>query len=66
MYDWGPYVSVAERLANARAAMRKRAAAGHPVDPIRIEGRTIARTPWGKAWCDNMESYSDFSNRLPR
>ncbi|MGO9919635.1 MAG: SWIM zinc finger family protein, partial [Isosphaeraceae bacterium] len=23
-------------------------------------------TFWGKAWCENLESYSDFSNRLPR
>jgi uncharacterized Zn finger protein len=31
-----------------------------------IEGRTIAKTFWGKAWCDNLEAYSDFANRLPR
>ncbi len=31
-----------------------------------IEGRTIANTFWGKAWCENLERYSDFSNRLPR
>ncbi len=31
-----------------------------------IPGRTIARTFWGKAWCDNLERYSDFSNRLAR
>jgi uncharacterized Zn finger protein len=33
---------------------------------VTIEGRTIARTFWGKAWCDHLESYSDFANRLPR
>src|SRR5271169_5552488 len=27
---------------------------------------TIARTFWGKAWCENLERYSDFENRLPR
>ena len=31
-----------------------------------IEGRAIATTFWGKAWCDNLESYRDFENRLPR
>jgi uncharacterized Zn finger protein len=31
-----------------------------------IEGRTIANTFWGKAWCENLERYSDFRNRLPR
>jgi len=39
---------------------------GQAVAPIVIEGRTIARTFWGKAWCENLESYSDFENRLPR
>jgi len=39
---------------------------GHPVAPVTIEGRTIARTFWGKAWCENLESYHDYENRLPR
>ena len=34
--------------------------------PVTIEGRTIARSFWGKAWCDNLERYSDYANRLPR
>ena len=39
---------------------------GHPVSPVVIEGRTIVKTFWGKAWCENLERYSDFENRLPR
>ena len=31
-----------------------------------IEGRTIAKSFWGKSWCSNLERYSDFANRLPR
>ena len=27
---------------------------------------TTTATFWGKAWCDNLESYSDYANRLPR
>lgn len=27
---------------------------------------SLASSFWGRAWCDNLESYSDFSNRLPR
>jgi uncharacterized Zn finger protein len=46
--------------------MAKLTKKGHPVSPVVIEGRTIARTFWGKAWCDNLERYSDFENRLPR
>jgi uncharacterized Zn finger protein len=33
---------------------------------VTIEGRTIARNFWGKAWCGNLERYSDFASRLPR
>ncbi|MFL5194317.1 MAG: SWIM zinc finger family protein, partial [Microvirga sp.] len=45
------------------AKLRKK---GYPVSPVRIEGRTIAGTFWGKAWCENLESYRDYENRLPR
>ena len=65
-YGWRPYVSVAERRRKAARQMQKLKKKGHPVSPVVIEGRTIARTFWGKAWCDNLERYSDFSNRLPR
>ena len=34
--------------------------------PIRIEGRLIARSFWGKRWCAHLESFSDYANRLPR
>jgi uncharacterized Zn finger protein len=36
------------------------------VAPIVIEGNKITRTFWGKAWCENLERYSDYENRLPR
>ena len=65
-YGWSPYVPVAERRRKAAKAMEKLAKKGHPVSPVLIEGRTIARTFWGKAWCENLEGYSDYANRLPR
>jgi uncharacterized Zn finger protein len=67
-YDWGwkPYVSVAERRRKAAREMEKRRKQGHDVSPVVIDGRTIAKTFWGKAWCDNLERYSDYANRLPR
>jgi uncharacterized Zn finger protein len=67
-YDWGwrPYVSVAQRRRKAEREMAKLSKKGHPVSPVIIEGRAIARTFWGKAWCDNLERYSDYENRLPR
>jgi len=67
-YYWGfrPYVSVAQRRAKAMKYVAKLAKKGRTVSPVKIDGRTIARTFWGEAWCDNLESYSDFENRLPR
>ncbi|MEK7404781.1 MAG: SWIM zinc finger family protein [Acidobacteriota bacterium] len=67
-YGWGwrPYVSVAERRRKAARAMEKRKKQGHAVSPVSIEGRAIAKTFWGKAWCENLERYSDYANRLPR
>jgi uncharacterized Zn finger protein len=61
-----PYVSVAKRRANALRQVKKLAKKGQKASPVEIAGRTITSTFWGKAWCDNLESYSDFSNRLPR
>jgi uncharacterized Zn finger protein len=65
-YEWRPYVSVAERRRQAAREMAKLAKKGHPISPVVIEGRAIATTFWGKSWCDNLERYSDYSNRLPR
>ena len=39
---------------------------GRVLAPVHIEGRAIATTFWGQAWCKNLESYSDYANRLPR
>lgn len=64
---WGyrPYVSAAQRRAKASRELAKLRKTGHAPSPVNIDGRTIARTFWGKAWCDHLESYSDFENRLP-
>src|SRR5450759_1525033 len=67
-YDWGwhPYVSTAERRRQALRKMQQLRKKGHHVSPVTVEGRTIAKTFLGKAWCENLERYSDFANRLPR
>ena len=65
-YGWRPYVSVAARRRKAAKEMAKLKKKGHPVSPVVVEGRTIVKTFWGKAWCENLERYSDFANRLPR
>ncbi len=63
---WAPYVPVAERRRKAEREMEKLRKKGAVLSPVKIEGRQIARTFWGKAWCDNLESYHDYENRLPR
>ncbi len=65
-FAWKPYVSAAERRRKAAVHVQKLAKKGQPVAPVIIEGRTIARTFWGKSWCANLERYSDYASRLPR
>jgi uncharacterized Zn finger protein len=65
-YGFKPYVPVAKRRAQAAREVAKRMKSGQTPSPVRIEGRTIAKTFWGQAWCTNLESYGDFANRLPR
>jgi uncharacterized Zn finger protein len=65
---WGfkPYVSAAERRQRTEKAAAKARKAGAQFSPIAPYRGPIARTFWGKAWCENLEHYSDFANRLPR
>lgn len=65
-YGFRPRPTVAERVKKTEkqiAALEKK---GRKLAPITLSGRTIAATFWGKAWCQNLESYSDYENRLPR
>ncbi|MGD0674033.1 MAG: hypothetical protein ABSC94_01360 [Polyangiaceae bacterium] len=55
----------ARRRAAARETAKQRKS-GLSVQPVVVAGRTIARSFWGKAWCEHLEGYSDYSNRLPR
>ncbi len=65
-YGFRPYVSVAARRAQAARELAKLQKKGRKISPVAIEGRKIAKTFWGEAWCDNLERYSDYANRLPR
>jgi len=65
-HDYPPYVPVAERRRRAAQEVAKRRKKGLSVEPVTIEGRAIARSFWGKAWCVHLEGYSDYESRLPR
>ncbi|MGF6547098.1 hypothetical protein [Paraburkholderia youngii] len=69
MADYGglkPYVPVAERRKKAEQLVAKAIRAGKTLSPIAPYRGAIAKTFWGKAWCDNLERYSDYASRLPR
>lgn len=65
-YGWKPYVPVAERRKKAEKAAAKAKKAGADLAPVTAGRGAIAKTFWGKAWCENLERYSDYANRLPR
>jgi uncharacterized Zn finger protein len=60
------YVSAATKRARAEKKITSLKKRGAKVSPVVLAGTRIASTFWGKAWCENLERYSDFSNRLPR
>lgn len=66
-FERHPYVPVGQKRANASRFADKLAKKQNRVrQPVEIQGRKIARSFWGKAWCNHLESLSDYANRLPR
>ena len=65
-YGFRPYVSVGERRRKAKEYTKKLQTKGRKISPVEIIGKKIATSFWGKAWCDHLESFSDYENRLPR
>jgi len=64
-----PYVSVWEKKAfGARALATLLKKSKRTPEPVLLTSgrRHVATTFWGKAWCENLERYADFANRLPR
>jgi uncharacterized Zn finger protein len=51
--DWPAYVPVAQRRAQARREVSKLQKKEQDIQPVEIEGRTIARSFWGKAYVRN-------------
>ena len=65
-YDFQPYVRVADRRRNAEKLTAKLEKKGRKISPVKLSSKKIATTFWGKGWCEHLESYSDYANRLPR
>jgi uncharacterized Zn finger protein len=65
-FRWKPYVPAAARREKAAKAAAKLAKKGQALSPVSASRGAIAKTFWGKSWCENLERYSDYANRLPR
>ncbi|MCL2001699.1 MAG: SWIM zinc finger family protein [Planctomycetes bacterium] len=63
---WPEYVPVATRIARAKKAAEKLRKKGVEIQPVELAGKKIASSFWGKGWCDHMDSFHDYENRLPR
>jgi uncharacterized Zn finger protein len=64
--EYGDYVSVADRQKEAAREVARLKKKGQEITPVVITGQKISQSVWGKAWCANLERYSDFESRLPR
>ncbi|MCR4666732.1 MAG: helix-turn-helix domain-containing protein [Desulfovibrio sp.] len=63
---FGRYVSLGEKTVKAQKALVKMRKAGLDANPIEEFRGKIASTFWGKRWCENLESYADYENRIGR
>ena len=48
------------------ASRKKEQAKGKVLEPVTVQGRTITKSWWGQAWCENLERYADYESRLDR
>lgn len=68
-WGWGRFprhVTVEERERKAKKQREKLLKQGAALDPVTLEGRTIARSWWGMHWNRNLERYADYACRLDR
>jgi uncharacterized Zn finger protein len=65
-YGYPRYVSVGEKRARARRKLEQLKKKHPGIRPVAIEGNTLVRTWWGKAWNGNLTKYADYSNRVGR
>ncbi len=64
--DFPEYVPVAKKKQASQKQIETLKKKHVDLDPVVIEGRTIAHSWWGKAWNTNLEQYADYSNRIAR
>lgn len=60
------YISAAEKKEKANNSIAKLKKKNSDIEPVILDGRTLAKSWWGKAWNLNLESYADYENRIAR
>lgn len=65
-YGFPEYVPVAQKRAQAARKLQDLKKKNPGIQPVVLEGSTLARTWWGKSWNKNLERYADYSNRIGR
>lgn len=65
-YGFGAYVSVEQQRKRALKDIGKLQKKGIVVDPVEAFGGQIAKSFWGKKWCENLETYADMEYRAER
>jgi uncharacterized Zn finger protein len=60
------YESSAEKKEKANNSLAKLKKKSPDIEPVILEGRTLAKNWWGKAWNINLENYADYENRINR
>lgn len=58
--------SASQLKRNAAETEKKAKAKGRVLHPVKVTGKRIANSWWGSAWCENLERYADYENRLER
>lgn len=68
MSEYYRQLSAEELREKARKSAASASKKGRRYEPLVVQstGRKLCTSWWGQAWCDNLESYSDYFNRLPR
>ena len=65
-YGFAPYTTVAQKKRQAEDMEQQLREKDPEIEPVLIEGRTIAKSWWGKSWNKNIERYADYAYRLSR
>lgn len=66
--SWYSYEDAHETKTSVQREIEKRIRRGEEFRQLTIptKGVKIATTFWGQAWCNQLETYHDYENRLPR